>query len=210
MRDEGLGAPVDVAAEGLAGCGVGGREGVVDEGRTHGSGGFDGLGDEAGAEGEGGFVADAGGAFGEEDDGEAVAEALGHAFGGLGGGATLAAGDVDGSGHHGHPAEDGGVAELGLGDEDAGTHGGVEEDVSVGEVVGDDGAGGGDRADGVVGDVHGAEDAGAEGAEPGGAGGAGLRARDDELGAGVGEVGDDFCGAVELVEQGQVGEPRWW
>ena len=111
MRDEGLGAPVDVAAEGLAGCGVGGREGVVDEGGAHGGGGFDGLGDEAAAEGEGGLVADAGGAFGEEDDGEAVAEALGHAFGGLGGGATLAAGDVAGSGHHGHPAEDGGLAE---------------------------------------------------------------------------------------------------
>ncbi len=63
----------------------------------------EGHGEQAAAEGEGGDVADAGGAFGEEDDGEVVAEAFGHALGGLGdaaaAGAAGGAVDVDGAGH---------------------------------------------------------------------------------------------------------------
>ena len=139
---EGLRAPVDVVAGGLAAGEVVGAEVVVDEA------GGDGLlvGDrqveQAAAEGEGRDVADAGGAFGEEDDGEIVAEAFGHALGGFGdaAGATGGAIDVDGAGHHADPAEHGSLAEFDLGDEDAGADGAVEDDVDVGEVVGDDGA----------------------------------------------------------------------
>ena len=55
----------------------------MDEAGGDGLIGGEGQGEEAAAEGEGGDVADAGGAFGEEDDGEVVAEAFGHAFGGF-------------------------------------------------------------------------------------------------------------------------------
>ncbi len=82
---EGLVAPVDVVAGGLAALEVVGGEVVVDEAGGDGLAEGDGLGEQAAAHGHHGLVADTGGAFGEEDDGELVAEALAHAFGGFGG-----------------------------------------------------------------------------------------------------------------------------
>ncbi len=200
---EGLRAPVDVVVGGLATGEVVGGEVVVDEAGDDGLVGGDGLREQAAAEGKHGDIAFAGGAFGEEDDGEAVAEAFGHAFCGFGGGATGAAGDVDGAGHEADPAEDGGLAELDLGDEDAGTERAVEEDVDVGEVVGDDGAVGGDGADGGEGDLLRAEKAVADAAEPGGAFGAGFGAEDDDFNGGVSEGESDGKDAVEPAKEGQ-------
>ena len=197
---EGFGAPVDVVTGGLAVGEVAGVEVVVDEAGGDGLLGGDGLGEKAAAEGECGDVADAGGSFGEEDDGKAVAEAFGHALCGLGGRATGAAGDVDGAGHEADPAEDGGLAELDLGDEDAGAHGGVEEDVDVGEMVGDDGAVVGDGADGGEGDVLGVEQAVADLAEPGGAESAGVGSLDEDFDGGVGEDHNDCENAVHPAE----------
>ena len=194
---EGLLAPVDVVAGGLAAGEVVGGEVVVDKAGGDGLVCGHSLGEDAVAEGEGGRVADAGGAFGEEDYGEVVAEALGHAFGGLGGAAAGAAVDVDGAGHHADPAEDGGGAELDFGDEDAGAHGAVDDDVDVGEVVGDDGAVGGDGADGGEGDVLRAEEAVADAAEPGGAESAGARAGDEDFQNGVGEDSGESEDAVD-------------
>jgi hypothetical protein len=200
---ESFGAPMDVVAGGFA-CGeVAGEEVVVDEAGGDGLVRGDGLREEAAAEGERGNIADAGCAFGEEDDGESVLESPGHAFGGFGGAATGSAGDVDGAGHEADPAEDGRLAEFDLGDEDAGTHGGVEEDVDVGEVVGDDGAMGGDGADGGEGNVLGAEEAVADFAEPGGAEGAGLRALDEDFDGGIGEDQRDRENAIDFSKKRQ-------
>jgi hypothetical protein len=200
---EGLGAPVDVVAGGFAGGEVAGVEVIVDEAGGDGLFGGDGLGEKAAAEGERGNVADTGCAFGEEDDGEAVAEAFGHAFSGFSSAAARAASDVDGASHEADPAEDGRLAELDFGDEDAGTHGGVEKDVDVGEVVGDDGAVGGDGADRGEGDVLGAEKAVADFAEPGGAEGAGLRALDEDFDGGVGEDESNCEQTINFSESGQ-------
>ena len=190
-------APVDIVAGGLAAGEVVGSELVVDEA------GGDGLlvgqrqREDAAAEGEGGNVADAGGAFGEEDDGKVIAEAFGHAFGGLLDIAASGAVDVDGAGHHADPAEDGSLAELDLGDEDAGADGAVNDDVDVCEVVGDDGTVIGDGADGGEGDVLGAQQAVADAAEPGGSEGAGAGARDEDFEDGVGEDGGEGENAVD-------------
>ena len=59
----------------------------------------------------------------------------------------------------------------------------------------------GTGADDGPGEVDGAGDAAAELAEPRGAGGAGLRARDDDLGDGVGEVEDDEGVTEKLAEK---------
>ena len=115
----------------------------------------------------------------------------------------VAAVDVDGAGHHADPAEDGGGAELDLGDEDAGADGAVEDDVDVGEVVGDDGAVHGDGADGGEGDVLGAEEAVADAAEPGGAEGAGAGAGDEDFENGVGEDGGEGEEAVDAARRAE-------
>ena len=190
---EGLVAPVDVVAGGLAAGEVVGTEVVVDEAGGDGLFVGDRKVEKAAAEGEGGDVANAGGAFGEEDDGEVVAKALGHAFGSLGDAIGAAGGaiDVDGAGHHADPSEDGSLAEFDLGDEDAGADGAVNDDVDVGEVVGDDGAVHGDRTDGGEGDVLGTEEAVADAAEPGGAEGASARARDEDFEDGISEDGGE-------------------
>lgn len=200
---EGLRAPVDVAAGGLAAGEVVGSEVVVDEAGGDGLARSDGHGEQAVAEGEGGLVADAGGALGEEDDREAVAEAFRHALAGFGGAAAEAAIDVDGAGHHADPAEDGGLAELDLGDEDAGAHGAVEDDVDVGEVVGDDGAVRGDGADGGEGDVLRAKKAFADAAEPGGTEGAGAGTLDEDFEDGPGEDGGESENAVDASERAE-------
>jgi len=180
---ESLRTPVDVVASGLAASEVVRTEVVVDEPRGDGLLVGDGQVEKSAAEGEGGDVANAGGAFGEEDYGEIVAKALGHALGRLGDAAGAAGGaiDVDGTGHHADPTEDGGLAELDLGDEDTGADRPVDDDVDVGEVVGDDGAVHGDGSDGGKGDVLGAEEAIADAAEPRGAERAGARARDEDF-----------------------------
>jgi len=190
---EGFVAPVDVVACGFAAGEVVGSEVVVDEAGGDGLFVGDGEVEEAAAEGEGGHVANAGGAFGEEDDGEVVAKALGHTFGGLGDavGATGGAIDVDGAGHHADPSEHGCLADFDLGDEDAGADGAVNDYVDVGEVVGDDGAMHGDGAYSGERDVLGAEEAVADAAEPGGAEGAGAGAGDQHFQHGVGEDGGE-------------------
>ena len=205
---EGFGAPVDVVAGGLSTGEVVGLEVVVDESGGDRLAGGDGLGEEAAAERERGDVADTGGSFGEEDDGEAVAEALGHAFAGLGGRATGSSGDVDGTGHEADPAEDGSLAEFDFGYEDAGTHGGVDEDVDVGEVVGDDGAVGGDGADGGEGDVLGAKEAVADFAEPRCSLGACLGAQDEDFDRGIGEDEEDGKEAIDPAEKRQAMVPQ--
>jgi len=186
---EGLVAPVHVVACGLAASEVVRTEVVVDETGGDGLVVCDSEVEEAAAERESWNVANAGGAFGEEDDREVVAEALGHAFGGFfdATGAAGGAVDVDRAGHHADPAEDGSLAELDLGDEDAGADGAVDDDVDVGEVVSDDGAVHGDGADGGEGDVLGVEQAVANAAEPGGAEGARARAGDEDFQHGVSE-----------------------
>lgn len=211
VEEEGFGSPVDVVAGGAAEGQVGGREFVVDEGGGDGLVRGEGEGEEAAAKGQGGSVTDRGGAFREEDDGEAIAEALRHAFGGLGDVAADVAIDVDGSGHHADPAEDGGGTELDFGDEDAGASGIVDGDVGVGEVVGDDGAAGGDGADGRDRDVMEAKQAMADAAEPGGALGAGSRAGDEDFEDGVGEDGGEGRQAIETAKRAgkrQAGIPR--
>lgn len=122
MLPESLRPPVDVVACGLAAGKVVGGEIVVDEAGDDGFSGGDGLGEKTTAHGHARFVADASRAFGKEDDGKAVAEALSHAFCGLGCGATGPASNVDGAGHHTDPSKDWCAAEFDLGDEDAGSH----------------------------------------------------------------------------------------
>jgi len=214
---EGFVAPVDVVAGGLAASEVVGSEVVVDEAGGDGLLVGDGQVEKAAAEGEGWNVANAGGAFGEEDDGEVIAETLGHTFGCFGDAVGAAGGaiDVDGAGHHADPSEDRSLAEFDLGDEDAGANGAVQDDVDVGEVVGDDGAVHGDGADGGEGDVLGAEEAIADAAEPGGAEGAGAWARDEDLNHGVSEDRGqredtvDAAGRAEKrrAEKGQTRDP---
>ena len=204
--------PVDVVACGLAASQVVGSEVVVDEA------GGDGLfvGDrevkKSAAKRKRRNVAHAGGAFGKEDHGKIVAEALGHALGGLGDAARAAGSaiDVDGAGHHADPSEDGSLAEFNLGDENAGADGAVDDDVDVGEVVGDDGAVHGDGAYGGERDVLGTEQAIADAAEPGGAEGAGARARDEHFEDGVSEDGserEDTVDAAGRAEKRQTGNP---
>ena len=178
---QGFVAPVDVVAGGLAAGEVAGAEVVVDEAGIDGLLVRDGEMEKAAAEGERGDVTNTGSAFGEEDDGEVIPKAFGHALCCLGDAARAAgrAIDVDGAGHHADPAEDGRLAELDLGDEDAGADGAMQNDVDVGEVVGDDGAVHGDGADGGEGDVLCTQQAVADAAEPGGAEGSGARACDD-------------------------------
>lgn len=199
MLPQGLVAPVDVVAGRLAASEVVGTEIVMDEARGDGLFVGDRQMQEAAAKRERGNIPNAGGAFGEEDDGQVVAEALGHAFGCLGDAAGAAGGaiDVDGAGHHADPAEDGRLAEFDLGDEDAGTDRAVNDDVDVCEVVGDHGAVHGDWADGGEGDVLGAEKALADATQPGGAEGAGTRARDEDFEDGVSEDGSEREDAVD-------------
>jgi len=207
VLNERLRTPMHIVAQGFSGGGVPRRKRVVDEGGAHWRTGFDGLRDQAAAERHCGLIADTGGAFGKEDYRQAIAEAFGHAFRRFGRAAALAASDVDGAAHEAHPAEQRCFAELDLGDEDARTHRGVEQDVDVGEVIGDDGAGHGDVANDVEGDIHAAEDAATEGAEPGGAVRTSLRTRDCEFHRGVREVSDDLYGTVELTNQVQTDVP---
>ncbi len=81
----------------------------------------------------------------------------------------------------------------------------MDEDVDVGEVVGDDGTVGGDGADGLPGDVLRAAEAVADEAEPGGAISAGAGALDEDFDDGVGEDEDDVEDAEDPAEKGQGG-----
>lgn len=213
---EGLSTPVDVIAGGLAAGQVIWTQVVVDE-----SGG-DWLligkckREKTAAEGQGGNIANAGGAFGEEDDRKIVAKSLGHAFGGLGDAACAAGGavDVDGAGHHADIAKDRSLAELDLGDEDTGADGAVNDNVNVGEVVGDHGAMHGDGTDRSKGDVLGAEKAVADAAEPCGSESAGAWAGDQDFEDGVSEDGgerEDTVDTAEKVEKRQAAvlESSW-
>jgi hypothetical protein len=112
-----------------------------------------GLREEAAAHGHHGLVANTGCALREEDDREAIAKALGHTFRSLRRRAARSASHVDGAGHHADPTQNRRLAEFDLRDEDAGAHRRVDEDVDVGEVVGDDGTAHGNRADCAVSDV---------------------------------------------------------
>ena len=207
---EGLVAPVDVVAGGLAAGKVVGREVVMNEA------GGDGLlvGDrqvkKPAAERERWNITNAGGPLRKEDDREVIAKALGHAFSGLGdaGGAAGGTIDVDGTGHHADPAEDGSLADFDLGDEDAGPNGAVDDDVDVGEVVGNDGAVHGHGANGRKGDVLRAEQAVADAAKPRGAEGASAWARDEDFEDGVSEDGgerEDTVDATWRAEKRQTG-----
>ena len=132
---EGFRTPVNVVAGGFAGGEVAGVEVVVNEADGDGLFGGDGLGEEAAAERERWDVAYSSGALGKEDYGQTVTKTFGHAFGSLGSATAGATRNVNRAGHEADPAKDRGFAELDLGDEDAGTHGGVQKDIDVGEVV---------------------------------------------------------------------------
>ncbi len=82
---EGLWAPIDIVANGLAAGEVVGIKFVANKAVADRLFGGDGLGEEPAAKGKDGDVADAGSAFWEEGDREAVSEAFGHALCGLSG-----------------------------------------------------------------------------------------------------------------------------